>query len=144
MLDTADYPPRLRSLGFRVTAQRMAILRVLLESGSHLSPAEIYDRARRGARGLTPPTVYRTLDFLARYGLVQPALNSQRHLVYQIAGHEHHHVVCSRCGASVEIEHAAINHIYQDLQKRTGYHLTDSHVTLFGLCPACQPGATET
>jgi Fe2+ or Zn2+ uptake regulation protein len=133
-----DYAPQLRSLGFRVTPQRLAILHVLLESGLHLSPAQVFQRARRSARGLTQPTVYRTLEFLAKNGLVQPALNAQRHLVYQIARHEHHHLVCSQCGASLEIEHHAINNLYQSLQKRSGYSLTESHLTLFGVCPKCR------
>ena len=142
MSSSVDYAPRLRSLGFRVTTQRLAILHVLLASGSHLSPAQVFQRARRSVGGLTQPTVYRTLEFLARNGIVQPALNSQKHLVYQIGRHEHHHLICNRCGASLEIGRRAVRNLYQDLQKRSGYRLTDNHLTLFGLCPKCQGGAT--
>ena len=90
------------------------------------------------ARGLTQPTVYRTLEFLASNGIVQPALDAQKHLVYQIAPHEHHHLICSRCGAGLEIEHELVDRLYRDLQRRSGYRLTDSHLTLFGVCPACR------
>ncbi|HET6846093.1 MAG TPA: Fur family transcriptional regulator [Anaerolineales bacterium] len=134
---STDYAPRLRSLGFRVTPQRMAILHVLRKSGSHLSPSQVFAKARLHARGITQPTVYRTLDFLARIGIAQPALDAQKHLVYQIAAHEHHHLICSRCGADVEIEHELVDGLYRDLQARSGYRLTDSHLTLFGVCPAC-------
>jgi Fe2+ or Zn2+ uptake regulation protein len=139
---SVDYAPRLRALGFRVTTQRLAILHVLLQSGSHLSPAQVFQRARRSARGLTPPTVYRTLEFLARNDIAQPALNPQKHLVYQIARHEHHHLVCSQCGATLEIVPSAVSRLYQDLQRRTGYLIKESHLTLFGLCPACRSQAS--
>lgn len=138
MTCSIDYAPQLRSLGFRVTAQRMAILHVLLQSGSHLSPAEIYRKARRGARGLAQPTVYRTLEFLAQNGMVQPALNAQKHLVYQIARHGHHHLICGSCGNSVEVRHDQVHDMYRQLETESGYHLLASHLTLFGLCPACQ------
>jgi Fe2+ or Zn2+ uptake regulation protein len=138
MTCSSEYVPQLRSLGFRVTSQRLAILHVLRQSRRHLSPAQIYRRARRDSRGLAEPTVYRTLEFLARIGVVQPALNAQRHLVYQIARHEHHHLICTSCGNSVEVEHDVLHDVYRQLESRSHYRLTDGHLTLFGLCPACQ------
>lgn len=135
---TAEYVPHLRSLGFRVTTQRLAILHVLVDSGAHLLPTQVYDRARRKARGLSQPTVYRTLDFLAQHGIVQPALNAQKHVVYQISRHGHHHLLCSSCGGSMEVEHELVDDFYRTLETRSGYRLTASHLTLFGLCPACR------
>lgn len=135
---TAEYVPQLRSLGFRVTAQRLAILHVLLDSGAHLLPTQIYERARRKARGLSQPTVYRTLDFLAQHGIVQPALNAQKHVAYQISRHGHHHLLCTSCGRSLEVGHELVNEFCRTLETRSGYRLTASHLTLFGLCPACR------
>lgn len=135
---TAEYVPRLRALGFRVTTQRLAILHVLLDSGAHLLPAQIFERARRKADGLSQPTVYRTLDFLAQHGIVQPALNAEKHLVYQISRHGHHHLLCSSCGRSIEVEHDLAFEFYRKLEIRSGYQLMASHLTLFGLCPACR------
>jgi len=62
----SEYAPELRARGFRMTPQRMAILHVLHHSGMHLSPTEIYKKARRDAPSLTEPTVYRTLEFLEK------------------------------------------------------------------------------
>lgn len=135
---TAEYVPQLRSLGFRVTAQRLAILHVLLDSGAHLLPNQIYERARRKATGLSQPTVYRTLNFLTQHGMVQPSMNARKHMVYQISRHGHHHLLCSSCGSSMEVEHETTYEFYRKLEVRSGYRLTASHQTFFGLCPACQ------
>lgn len=140
---TAEYVPQLRSLGFRVTSQRLAILHVLLASGAHLLPGQVYERARRAAPGLSQPTVYRTLDFLAQHGMVQPALNAEKHVVYQISRHGHHHLLCSSCGANIEVEHEMVDEFYRTLEARTGYRLTASHLTLFGLCRACRKRTTQ-
>jgi Fe2+ or Zn2+ uptake regulation protein len=134
----SDYAPQLRSRGFRMTSQRSAILHVLRHAGTHLSPQEVYQQAKRDLPGLTEPTVYRTLDFLAENGFARPAQTGNGHLRYQIAGDDHHHVVCRRCGDEVEIEHALLENLYRELESTSGYLRIDSHMTFFGICPNCQ------
>ena len=132
------YIPELHARGFRMTPQRMAILHVLHHSGQHLSPAEVYAQARREVPGLTEPTVYRTLEFLAENGLAHPAHVGNGHLVYEISAKDHHHLICRSCGKEAEVEHARLEKLYRDLEAASGYRLTDSHVTFFGLCPDCR------
>jgi len=138
MTCASDYAPQLRARGFRMTPQRMAILHVLHHAGTHLSPSEVYKQARRDFPRLTEPTVYRTLEFLARNGLARPSHSGNGHLTYQIAGNDHHHVVCRVCGAEIEVEHALLEHLYHKLESISGYLRIDSHVTFFGVCPNCQ------
>jgi len=116
----------------------MAILHVLHHAGTHLSPSEIYKQARHELSGLTEPTVYRTLDFLAANGLVRPSHSGSRHLTYQIAGDDHHHVVCRMCGGEIEVEHQLLESLYRKLESTSGYVRIDSHITFFGVCPQCQ------
>ena len=68
----SEYAPQLRSRGFRMTPQRMAILHALRHSGKHLSPRDVYKKAKKDFPSLTEPTVYRTLEFLAKNGLARP------------------------------------------------------------------------
>jgi Fe2+ or Zn2+ uptake regulation protein len=135
---TQHLTEELRSRGYRITPQRTAILAYLHDTPGHFSPAEIYEHVRQTTAGVTEATVYRTLGFLAQNNMILPALNSKGHLVYEIAGHDHHHVICRSCGASVQIEHSMLHKLYQQLENESGYHLTASHLIFFGLCPACQ------
>ena len=128
----------LRSRGYRLTPQRIAILTYLHDTPGHFSPAEIYEHVRHTTAGVTEATVYRTLEFLAGNDIIQPALNGNGHLVYEMAVHEHHHVICRSCGASVEIDHSLLHKLYKQLESQSGYRLTASHLTFFGLCPTCQ------
>jgi len=134
----SDYAPQLRARGYRMTPQRMAILHVLHHEGTHLSPADIYKKARKELPSLTEPTVYRTLEFLAENGLVRPSSSGNRHLTYQIAGEDHHHVVCRVCRSEIEVQHKVLESLYRKLESTSGYVRIDSHVTFFGLCPQCQ------
>ena len=131
------YASQLRSRGYRMTPQRMAILHVLHHAGTHLSPGEILREARHELPGLTEPTVYRTLDFLVENGLVHPSHSGNGHSRYQIAGEDHHHIVCRICGDEIEVEHQLLESLYQKLESTSGYVRIDSHITFFGVCPAC-------
>jgi len=135
-----SYTPQLRARGYRMTPQRLAILHVLHHSGEHLSPTEVYERARAELPSLTESTVYRTLEFLTENGLARAAHMGSGHLIYEIAQHEHHHLKCRNCGSEMEVEHALLEKLYRQLESQSGYHLTDSHITFFGLCPNCQKG----
>jgi Fur family ferric uptake transcriptional regulator len=115
----------------------MAILHVLHHAGTHLTPSEVYSRARREMPGLTEPTVYRTLDFLAENDLIHSSHSGSGHLTYEIAGRDHHHLVCRVCGSEMEVEHSLLARLYRKLEKASGFRKIDSHVTFFGLCPAC-------
>jgi Fur family ferric uptake transcriptional regulator len=134
----ALYAPQLRANGYRMTAQRMAILHVLHHAGTHLSPTEIYKQAKKELSGLTEPTVYRTLEFLAENGLIYPSHSGNHHVTYQIAGDDHHHVVCRVCGDEIEVQHQLLEGFYRKLESTSGYVRIDSHITFFGVCPQCQ------
>jgi Fur family ferric uptake transcriptional regulator len=88
--------------------------------------------------GLTEPTVYRTLEFLAENGLVRSSHSAGGHLTYEIADKEHHHMVCRLCGNEIEVEHSLLASLYQTLETASGFNNIDSHVTFFGVCPKCQ------
>jgi Fe2+ or Zn2+ uptake regulation protein len=128
----------LRKRGFRVTPQRLAILRIVQDAGMHLTPLEIYQQARMALPGLTEATVYRTLNFLTEQGLVLAAHIGNGQMVYESAGHDHHHLICRACGHVHQIDHELLKDLYQQFQARTGYHIDSMHVTFFGLCPECQ------
>ncbi len=129
---------QLHQHGFRMTPQRMAILHTLRHAGGHLSPTEVYERARRDQPGLTETTVYRTLEFLADKGFALAAHVGGGRLVYELTEHDHHHLICRACGHEVEVKPDVLAPLYKQLRSSTGYKLDSIHVTLFGLCPKCQ------
>jgi Fur family ferric uptake transcriptional regulator len=128
----------LRKQGFRLTSQRMTILHILNQDGGHMTPSQVYDKARETLPGITEPTVYRTLEFLAENDMARSAHVGSGKLVYEIAGHDHHHLICRNCGKSVELDHSDLQRVYQHMEKLTGYGQITSHSTFFGLCPNCQ------
>jgi Fe2+ or Zn2+ uptake regulation protein len=128
----------LRAKGFRLTPQRLTILEVLSNSNCHLTPTEIFQRASQTLPGLTEPTVYRTLSFLAENGLVLVAHIGNGQLVYEYADHKHHHLICHDCHQMLDLDHAVLQDLYQRIEQQTGFKIDSLHVTFFGHCPDCQ------
>jgi len=134
---------QLQAQGHRITPQRAAILRVIEQSDKHLTPVEVYQLTKKSLPEITEPTVYRTLTFFASQGLVMVAHMGNGQLVYEAAGHEHHHLVCRECNYSLEIDHSILEPLYQQLKESTGYEVDSIHVTFFGLCPHCRENQEE-
>jgi Fe2+ or Zn2+ uptake regulation protein len=128
----------LRAQGYRLTPQRLAILNILRQSGEHLTPSALYQRACQVMPGLTEATVYRTLIFLTEQDLVHAAHIGSGQLVYEIAEHDHDHLICRACGETAEIEHSVLESLYKQFEASTGYRIDSVHQTFFGLCPDCQ------
>ena len=136
-MDSSDIT-QLQARGFRMTPQRLAILRILDESTGHLTPLELYHQALQQMPGITEATVYRTLNFLTEQGLVLAAHVGSGQLVYEIAARAHHHLICRQCGETREIGHDQLESLYERFQTDTGYQIDSMHLTFFGLCPECQ------
>lgn len=134
----------LRQRGFRMTSQRQIILQTLHEAGGHLSPSEIFLRVHPAMPGLTGATIYRTLDFLVKNEMINPAQTAGGHLVYEISGDDHHHLVCRLCGRELQVEHAWLRNTCKKIEEQTGFRLSINHLTFQGICPHCQvqPGGS--
>jgi Fur family ferric uptake transcriptional regulator len=126
----------LRERGYRMTPQRLSIMQAL-HDGGHLSPGQIYERIH--PNGMTETTVYRTLEFLARNGVVHPTQVWGGHLTYELAGRDHHHLVCRVCGTQLDLEPDSLNTAISQIESQTGYQVEAGHLTFFGLCPECKP-----
>jgi Fur family ferric uptake transcriptional regulator len=125
----------LRSRGYRMTPQRLAILQAL-HDGGHLSPAQIYQRVQQ--TGMTEATVYRTLEFLAGNGILLVANRGNGHLAYELSSESHHHIICRTCGAQVDVAPELLEPVIHQMESETGYRLNAGHLTFFGLCPECR------
>ena len=129
---------QLRDQGFRLTPQRLAVLRVIESSERHMHPVEIVQETQLILPGITEASIYRILDFLTSTGLVLAAHIGSGQLVYETAARAHHHLICRSCGQSCDVDYSMLKSLYQELQICTGYQVDSVHVTLFGICPACQ------
>jgi Fe2+ or Zn2+ uptake regulation protein len=129
----------LRSRGFRLTSQRLAVISVLLETDEHLTPAQVLARGRRAQPGLGLTTVYRTLELLRESGYVRRIhLDEGCHAYACLREKEGHHLVCQTCHRVVDFPCTGLTELVEETAERTGFAVESHLLELVGLCPACQ------
>jgi Fur family ferric uptake transcriptional regulator len=132
----------LAARGLRLTRQRRAILDVVLEAPSTMSPMQVFDAARERCPELGLTTVYRTLELLSEIGALRRVHGSDHCETFVPAGAAHGHtVVCSHCGRVVEFTDCDMHTVVAAAAQQTGYRITAHFLQLSGLCTACSPGA---
>jgi Fur family ferric uptake transcriptional regulator len=130
---------QLSQAGYRITQPRRAVIRVLLEDEGYSCPAEVRDRARTHCPTVGLVTVYRTLDLLTKLGFVRRIHAGDGCHGYAIASLGHrHHLVCRRCGATVEFDGCDLSTFLAQVTQETGYTVEDHLLELVGLCSMCQ------
>lgn len=92
----------LRARGFRLTPQRLAIVRLFAEDPSHPTAQDLFARLRPAFPTMSFATVYNTLDALAQAGL-SSSLRLGAATRFDPNTEPHHHAVCDRCGAVVDL-----------------------------------------
>ena len=132
--------------GYRLTEARRSLAGLIATRDGHFTAGELVAEARAKRLGVGRATVFRTLEVLAELGAVERLdLPSGEHAYVVCQRAHHHHVVCSRCGRTSEIDDAGLRVVVSEIARRTGYRVDDHRLELFGLCPAClasQPGPT--
>ncbi len=129
----------LQRRGYRLTAARRAVVRVLAESGHTLTPSEIYHAARRLYPALGLVSVYRTLEKLETLGLVQRVHQVEGCNTYfpNVAGHQHV-LLCRRCRQARFFSGDDLDALVNKLQAETGFAIEHHWLQLVGLCERCQ------
>ena len=139
MGDSAAILVALERAGFRRTAPRRALAELITAQDGHFTAAGLVAAARAERLGAGRATVFRTLEALEGLGVVERIdLPSGEHAYVACEPAHHHHIVCSQCGRSRDIEDAGWRAVVDDIERRTGYRIDDHRLELFGRCPDCQ------
>jgi Fe2+ or Zn2+ uptake regulation protein len=125
--------------GYRLTGPRRAVADLIAEFDGHFTAAELELAARGRRLDISRATLFRALDLLAELGVVERLdLPTGEHAYVPCARAHHHHVVCSRCGRSTDIEDCGVAEAVAEIARRSGYQIDSHRLELFGLCRHCQ------
>jgi Fur family ferric uptake transcriptional regulator len=127
--------------GYRLTEPRRSLAAMVANRAGHFTAVQLLAEARSRRLGVGRATVFRTLEVLEELGAVERLdLPSGEHAYVACEPEHHHHVVCSQCGRTDEIDDTGLRAAVRDIARRTGYRVDVHRLELFGLCPACLSG----
>ncbi|KIF03719.1 Fur family transcriptional regulator [Streptomyces sp. RSD-27] len=134
----SDLLERLRSRGWRMTAQRRVVAEVLDGDHVHLTADEVHALAARRLPEISRATVYNALGELVALGEVAEVSTDGRAKRYDPnARTPHQHLVCSGCGTIRDVRPAGDPLAGLPESERMGFTVSKADVTYRGLCPSC-------
>lgn len=139
----AELPAELlRERGLRVTAQRLAVLRVV-SSEPHVAADTVADAVRAEMGAISLQAVYDALGVLVDAGLVRriqpagsPALFEAR------VSDNHHHAICRSCGKMADVDCALGSAPCLTALDDMGYQIDEAEVIYWGRCPECSTASS--
>ena len=131
---------QLRAEGKRITQAKRAVIRALLEAGDHRTVEEITLTVQEHVPDVSLSTVYRILEEREDLAIVDHTHNGHQAATYHLAGRDHGHVTCQRCGTTFEVATEVFDLFSRELRRATGFQLDPHHVALSGLCEECRAG----
>ncbi len=129
---------QLRSEGSRLTAARKALVEALVQvDDHHVTADDLVAAVHLSAPAVHRSTVYRTLDALEHAGVVEHVHLGHGRAVYHLTDDRHHHLVCDRCDAVVQVPEAVVSPLRDELARDYGFVVSGRHFALPGVCAAC-------
>ena len=133
----------LRKAGLRATAPRLAVLMAIQSEGQHRDAQAIADAARKRLGTLSTQAVYDNLHTLEEAGLIRRIQPSGHLAHYETRVRDnHHHLVCRRCGLTVDVDCTVGAAPCLEPSVRNGFLVEEAEVIFWGLCPQCQQETT--
>lgn len=118
--------------GMRVTEQRRIILQVLSDSPDHPNAEELHRRVNEFAPGISIATVYRTVNTLESYGLIERHSFADGRARYEAGGSEHHdHFVDVETDEVIEFRCDEIEALQQKIADENGFEIVGHRLEIY-------------
>jgi Fur family peroxide stress response transcriptional regulator len=128
----------LKESDFRLTPQRVELVRLIAASDGHPSAGQLYTKIKRQFPTMSQATVYKTLAMLKEMNQV---LEIDLHGDSHYDGNRpqpHPHLICMKCNKIIDAEVSLDQESLRILEQTTGYTVLRPQISLFGLCQDCR------
>ena len=136
---------KLRNNGYRITPQRIAILRTVIGNKDHLSVEEIYNQVHTEFPMMGLATVYKSIALLKEIGAITELKFLNHNVRYDGSGETPHpHIICINCksvrdlNSDLEFGRSNLSNLPREIYKNMGYKITHFRMDFYGICPECQ------
>jgi Fur family transcriptional regulator, peroxide stress response regulator len=130
---------RIKERDFRITPQRLAVLKILAASNGHPSVDRIYEQVKIDFPTTSLATVYKTLTLLKELGeVLELGFPDGSNRYDGNNPHPHPHMVCIKCKNIMDPDLISFEQLTEEATEKTGFKIVTHRLDFFGLCPECQ------
>jgi Fur family peroxide stress response transcriptional regulator len=130
---------KLREREYRLTPQRIALLRLLAASNGHPSASQLYEQMKDQFPTTSLATVYKTLNVLKEMDeVLELGFSGDDNRYDGNKPYPHPHLICIRCRKILDPEVSLAQSLIQEVAQSSGYQIVGHRLDFYGLCPDCQ------
>ena len=124
--------------GKRNTWQKDAVRHALNDAAGFLSAQQLHLILKQHGSTIGLATVYRALAELAGAGEADAIQSTAGETLFRACGtSHHHHLICKRCGKTVEVDSSAVEDWAAKVAASHGFTQPSHTIEVFGLCGDC-------
>jgi Fur family peroxide stress response transcriptional regulator len=130
---------KLKKHDFRLTPQRLAVLKVLAVSEGHPTVERIYETVRAEFPTTSIATIYKTVNLLKQLNeVLELGFPDGSNRYDGNKPYPHPHVICTKCKKIIDPNLGSLKDLTKEVIKETGLHILNHRVDFFGICSDCQ------
>ncbi len=130
---------KLKNHDFRLTPQRLAVLKVLALSEGHPSVERIYETVRAEFPTTSIATIYKTVNLLKQLNeVLELGFPDGSNRYDGNKPYPHPHVICTKCKKIIDPNLGSLKDLTEEVIKETGFQILNHRVDFFGICRDCQ------
>jgi Fur family peroxide stress response transcriptional regulator len=130
---------RLKERDFRLTPQRLAILKILATSTGHPSVDKIFEQVKRDFPTTSLATVYKTVTLLKKLGeVLELGFPDGSNRYDGNRPYPHPHMICIKCRKISDPDLESLDKLTREAEQKTGFEILSHRLDFFGLCPDCR------
>nr|MDO8088130.1 Fur family transcriptional regulator [Candidatus Sigynarchaeum springense]MDO8116455.1 Fur family transcriptional regulator [Candidatus Sigynarchaeota archaeon] len=138
-----DLIERLRSEGYKVTPQRLAICELILGRKDHPNAESIFVEIRKKYPSMSRATIYNTLHLLKKIGLVQEIGFDNGTTRFDPDTSVHINLVCRSCGKIVDVKDDQVEKAWLAMVAKVGVRPMGQRLDLHHQCDDCRHHENE-
>jgi Fur family peroxide stress response transcriptional regulator len=129
---------KLRDNGYKITPQRMAIVRILARSEGHPSVEAIHKLIKNDFPTMSLATVYRNIILIKSLGeILELGFPDGSNRYDGNKPYPHPHVICIRCRKIVDPDLDSLEEMKKEVSAETKFKILSHRLDFFGICGSC-------
>lgn len=127
----------LRTEGYRITPQRIAIIDYVLETKSHPTAEQIHKEILKNYPMTSLSTVYKTIELMKAKNLISETGSSDK-TRFGIVDCNQINLICNNCGRIESYTEKTIKEIEIRIKRKSQFEIQNARMEFLGLCKHCK------
>jgi Fur family transcriptional regulator, peroxide stress response regulator len=129
---------KLRDNGHKITPQRLAIVKIIVDNDGHPSVENIYEQIKKDFPTMSLATVYRNIVIMKSLGeVLELGFPDGSNRYDGNKPYPHPHVICVACKKIVDPDLDSLDEMKKEVASETKFKILNHRLDFFGICSDC-------